>query len=204
MALAMAVAVVEPLAVFRRALSSALDAAGFETFEPDNLEDWLASDDGRCVVVSITDAVGYKRLEALKLAQPDRVLLALVDEPEADDYCSAFRAGASAVADRSGDSDQIMAALRAALEGFCCLPVRVAHRLAARNPAGEGLHGLCPLEVQWLRALAKGVTVHQLAEDLGYSERVLFRMLHGMYQHMGVETRSEAIALAGRWGLLDD
>lgn len=43
-----------------------------------------------------------------------------------------------------------------------------------------------------------------MAERTGYSERALYRLLHGLYGRMRVSNRTEAIVLATRYGLLDE
>lgn len=52
--------------------------------------------------------------------------------------------------------------------------------------------------------MAKGVTIQELAKKVGYSERALYRLLHGLYGRMRVSNRTEAILQASRWGLLDE
>jgi DNA-binding NarL/FixJ family response regulator len=59
-----------------------------------------------------------------------------------------------------------------------------------------------PEEIDWLRLLADGATIHELADKVGYSERALYRILHGLYGRMRVSNRTEAILQAKRWGLL--
>ena len=63
-----------------------------------------------------------------------------------------------------------------------------------RKEVPEG--GLNPHELEeltWLRILAQGGTVHDLARQVGYSERALYRLLHALYGRMGVSSRTEAI-----------
>jgi DNA-binding NarL/FixJ family response regulator len=47
------------------------------------------------------------------------------------------------------------------------------------------------------------MTVHDLADKTGYSERAMFRFLAGLYGKMGVSNRTEAVLLASQRGLLD-
>lgn len=196
------VAVVDPLSVVRQALSAALARAGFHPVEPNDLEGWISEDGRRAVVMSLVEAGAYKRLQAMRLSRGDLPVVALLEDPCIEGYRSALRAGASAVSERGGDSEQVVRTLQATLEGTCPLPLRVAHALAATGgPCEQEL--LSPTELEWIKTLAKGVTVHRIAQSVGYSERELFRMLHDLYERMGVENRSEAIAQAARWGLLD-
>jgi DNA-binding CsgD family transcriptional regulator len=52
--------------------------------------------------------------------------------------------------------------------------------------------------------MAKGATIQQVAATVGYSERALYRLLHGLYGRMRVSNRTEAILQASRWGLLEE
>ena len=49
---------------------------------------------------------------------------------------------------------------------------------------------------------AGGSTVAALANQAGYSERAMFRLLHGLYQRLGVRTRTEALIRAHERGWL--
>ena len=60
-----------------------------------------------------------------------------------------------------------------------------------------------PGESGWLRQLAGGVPVRDIADSIGYSEREMFRMLHDLYMRIGVRDRTDAIIWATRHGLLD-
>jgi DNA-binding CsgD family transcriptional regulator len=55
-------------------------------------------------------------------------------------------------------------------------------------------------DVEWLRALSQGITVSQLAETMGYSERAMYRLLRDLYQRMDVKTRTEAVLKASQSG----
>jgi DNA-binding CsgD family transcriptional regulator len=41
-----------------------------------------------------------------------------------------------------------------------------------------------------------------VAERMGYSERAMYRLLRGLYERMGVKTRTEAVLKASRSGWL--
>lgn len=130
-------------------------------------------------------------------------MLALVDRPGTDDYRTVLRRGATTAADRAGDVNEVVRALEAAVAGITLLPRPVAAALAAAGgPPGEMIV-VNPIELRWLRAMASGVSVDSLAKKEGYSGRELFRMLHDLYGRMGAQNRSQAIAQAARWGLLD-
>lgn len=155
------------------------------------------------MVLSVVKPADRKRLAELSLVQPELPLVALLDDAEADQYRLALRAGATAAAPRGADPATVVRVLQAALAGLSLVPARVVRLLAAAGrPDDEDMIG--PLDVSWLRHLAGGATVQQLACRSGYSEREMYRLLHDLYERMGVRNRSEAIARAARWGLLDE
>jgi DNA-binding NarL/FixJ family response regulator len=74
--------------------------------------------------------------------------------------------------------------------------------LALSRESGVGEAELPTAQLEWLRALAQGITVAQLAERHGYSERAMFRHLRDLYARMGAKGRTEALMLANRRGWL--
>src|SRR5258707_106441 len=97
----------------------------------------------------------------------------------------AVRAGVPCVLPRQASPEVLRRAVAAAIDGQAVLPVSVVAGLAA----GAGLPaGSVPSDdkLAWLRALAAGVTVAQLAEQVGYSERAMFRLLKSLYRDLGV------------------
>jgi DNA-binding NarL/FixJ family response regulator len=94
---------------------------------------------------------------------------------------------------------KLRAAFRAAGEGSALLPTDVVRALAdqgAENAASAD--HLSQQEISWLRDLANEVSVGQIAEDTGYSERMLFRLLRDLYTKLG--NRTEALMLARQRG----
>lgn len=63
---------------------------------------------------------------------------------------------------------------------------------------------LSPAERQWLRSIAEGATVVEVAAAEGYSERHMRRMLADVYRRLGVTGRVPALVAAAKMGLLDD
>ena len=90
--------------------------------------------------------------------------------------------------------------------GESVVPLSVVRMLAAHLPAADEEPGrettLSGKEIDWLRQLARGVTVRQLANSAGYSERMMFRILRNVYSRMHVNTRTQALFLAREHGLI--
>lgn len=70
---------------------------------------------------------------------------------------------------------------------------------AAGAPAPRGLHAtLTPREAEVLSWLAKGKTNRDIGDILGMSPRTVNKHLEHIYEKLGVETRTAAVAAAGQ------
>jgi DNA-binding NarL/FixJ family response regulator len=67
---------------------------------------------------------------------------------------------------------------------------------------GAHLAGLSDGEVEWLRALAGGQSVDELAWTSGYSSRTMYRRLSVVYRRLGARQRTAALLKAADMGLL--
>ncbi|HET6209701.1 MAG TPA: hypothetical protein VFD94_04930 [Jatrophihabitans sp.] len=198
---AVKVAVLDPLVCFRLGLTAALSVAGFEPFEPTDVEDWLRSGDPGAVVITLLDDADAKRLKGLRDCAPATPGVALLPEVTVEAYRWAMRSGATSAAGRDAPPEDITACLSAACTGRTVMPTPLALALAMAVDPGEH-PSLSATEVRWLAALSAGRTVADLARETGYSEREMFRRLHGLYLHMGVCGRTEALLAAQRWGFV--
>jgi DNA-binding NarL/FixJ family response regulator len=93
--------------------------------------------------------------------------------------------------------------MRASLNDMCALPSSVARQIAFSLPV-ESDTGLTGEELTWLRRLADGSTVEQVADDAGFSERSMYRRMAAAYRKVGAETRTEAMVRLAQLGLLRD
>ena len=83
------------------------------------------------------------------------------------------------------------------------LPIEVVRVLASpEEPASTASETPSPREISWLQTLASGLTVAQLADRAGYSERAMYRLLHGLYAKLNAKTRTEALLRARERGWL--
>jgi DNA-binding NarL/FixJ family response regulator len=195
------VAVLDPLVCYRRGLVAALSIAGFEPFDPPDLEEWARSGDAGAVVMALLDDVDAKRLRGVRSCAPDTPELALLPEVTVDAYRWAMRCGATAAIGRDAAPEDIAECLWAACAGRVIMPATVALALALAVDPGDH-PSLSSTEVRWLIGLSAGHTVPELADQEGYSEREMFRRLHKLYIHMGVCGRTEALLAAQRWRLV--
>lgn len=77
-------------------------------------------------------------------------------------------------------------------------------RLAAIARSDEDRPVLADTKLDWLRDLAHGATVRDLADRNHWSHRAMHRVLAALYRRLGVDNRAQAVAWAGRHDLLDD
>jgi DNA-binding NarL/FixJ family response regulator len=99
------------------------------------------------------------------------------------------------------DLDLVVEAVLLALEQRTVLPTPVARDLVFA-PAEPATAELSVDERHWLRSLADGRTIAEIAEDAAYSRREMHRLLRGIYGRLGVENRSQALVSAARQGIV--
>ncbi|MET8151811.1 DNA-binding response regulator [Actinoplanes sp. NPDC049668] len=197
------IAVFDPLPVYRQGVVAILGDGGFEADTPADLLTWLRAEERRLVVLALVSPQDWDLLTEIRRARPASDVLALLDEPNVDGYLRALSAGAIGAVPRNAPLRLVRNAFDAAVHGRSVLPVEVVRALSAgaaatAPPAGQP----SPRELDWLRELAQGVTIARLAEQVGYSERMMFRLLRSTYGKLNAATRTEALMTARARGLL--
>jgi DNA-binding NarL/FixJ family response regulator len=196
------VAVIDPLPMFQHGVAAVLSAAGYLVDEPADLVAWARRVPPAVILLTVGAEGDWRLLEQLRGAQTQAAVIAVVEAGGAGPGVRAVRAGARSVLLRETTAAAMMRTVEATVDGQAVLPAAVATALAAGGPPGQ--EELAPSEDQltWLRRLATGTTVAQLAGDVGYSERAMYRLLQALYQQMGVGTRMQAIMRARDLGWL--
>jgi DNA-binding NarL/FixJ family response regulator len=171
---------------------------------PDDVLTW-ARHGQRIVLLSLIVEEDWELLGQLR--HTAAAVVALIDErptvPEpVRAGVRAVRAGAASLLPRSVSAPMLIRTLEATAEGQGVLPGDVVSALVGTTstltPPGE----LTTEQLSWLRVLAAGSTVAQLAGLAGYSERAMFRLLKSMYKEMAVNSRVQAILRAREQGWL--
>ncbi|MGH2669450.1 MAG: hypothetical protein ACRDH5_10135 [bacterium] len=185
----------------------ALVNAGFDAEAVEHPEEWAAQGGRRAVVLTANLPEDAGVIERLKLANPELSIVVLLRDAGVAGYREALVAGVSGAVPWDEHPATVIEVLRAVAVldgGYCLLPTCVAqtlattnHRLSLESPA------ISDREMKWLRMLADGATVAELALDANYSEREMFRLLHMLYERLGARTRAAALVRAARAGLLD-
>lgn len=196
------IAVIDPLPAYRRGLSLTLVSAGF------NVDECCVEDAGEkfdLVIMTLGSEREWKSAAALCARGPR--LLALLVESGAACYARALAYGLSGAIDRDASLSEVTLTVRAVFAGKVVLPPAVASEMAASfvrhdcdRPGTQAL--LSESEVDWLRRMAQGLTISQLARRSNYSERQMHRLVAKMYGRLGAANRAEALVLAARLGIL--
>jgi DNA-binding NarL/FixJ family response regulator len=198
------IAVLDPLPVYRRGMLATLADIGFEPEAPEDLLAWITREQRRAVLLTLETPNDWSLLAELRRASTELVVVAVLADPSVGSYVRALLAGAAVAVPRNASADIIRSVFEQAVEGMSVLPTPVVQALAATGGGEPGQHS-APVEeaeLEWLRALAEGMTVARLAERHGYSERAMFRLLQEVYRRLGVKNRTEALMLANRRGWL--
>lgn len=178
-----------------------LSDLGFESTEFDSLSEWTPGRGGAAVLMWV-DPEPQDIIASFVESFPLVPVVAMFARLDLDRAAAVVRSGASGVLAESDPVAVIGEALRAAIAGLVALPRQVALAMADRVPEGSTYEWISREQGDWLVALAGGVTVGELADRIGWSERETFRMLGDLYRHLGVRNRTEAIIWATRHGLV--
>jgi two-component system, NarL family, nitrate/nitrite response regulator NarL len=137
-------------------------------------------------------------LAAVAAAVPTLALVG--DEAQA---AEALAAGARGVARRDAGADRLAAALVAVARGLVALDAALAPGLVRARPRpAPDAEGLTAREAEVLALLAEGLSNKAIAARLGVAERTAKFHVESILAKLGAETRSEAIVLAARRGLV--
>ncbi|WP_409330063.1 response regulator [Trujillonella humicola] len=147
---------------------------------------------------------GTRAIAAIRRADPMVRVVALSGLAEADAALEALRAGAVGFLPKSADPESLVRPLMAVLDGWSVLPEDLLRRLLDQSaPTGEqGLADRLSADERRLwRLVADGAPTVDIATTLHVSERTAKRLVASLLRSLGVSTRVEAAALAGRVGL---
>jgi DNA-binding NarL/FixJ family response regulator len=191
------VAVLDPLPLFSRGAATVLAAAGYEVQVPEDLLSWAGSRRPAVVLLTLLAAPDWELLVPLRDMAEVAVVAVLQDlHPAA---IRAVRMGARSVLPRAASPAVLLRTVEATADGQAVLPAEVLSMVTAPQ---AGLAILSEERLSWLRRLAAGSTVAELADNAGYSERAMFRILKQVYRDMGVDNRMQAVLRAQELGWL--
>ncbi len=155
------------------------------------------------VLMDLQMGAGMNGVEATRritaLPDPPRVLILTTYSTDAD-ILAAVEAGATGYLLKDAPPEDLAGAVRAAARGETVLAPPVAARLMGRVRAGRPT--LSPRENEILGLLAEGLANRQISKRLFISEATVKTHLVHIYDKLGVDSRTAAIAAALQNGLL--
>lgn len=199
------VAVADPLPLFRHGVRDVLAGTGFAVEMPEDLLAWASVDEPRLALFTVSTSADWALLPELCRARSGTTIIAVLTDAGVATYVRAFSAGAAGVLSRDAPAPVVREVFDAAVRGNSIVPTEVLQALA--DGSANALDAPEPgrpsaAERDWLRQLARGDTVASLAAGVGYSERMMFRLLRDLYVKVGVSNRTEALMKARDEGWL--
>lgn len=185
-----------------------MSSAGHTVESPADVVAWAGVVGRGVVLLTLEAEQDWELLQRLRDHAPALAVIALTTEESTVLGVRAVRAGARSVLPRQVTAQALRRTVEATSDGQAVVPAEVVTALASgtagtdARPREAGPPVVDPERMSWLRQLADGSTVAQLAGRVGYSERAMFRMLQALYKEMGVRTRIQAIVLAQEQGWL--
>jgi len=156
------------------------------------------------VIVIDSDSIG----DLLPERTSDAAIVLLAEVSDARSISRLFRSGVRAIPTRESDPDDVISAIYATYDGLVLLSTTAAESLAA-------VYGDQPLEAETelseeitsretdvLRMLAEGLVNKDIAARLGISEHTVKFHISSILDKLGASTRTEAVALGIRRGLI--
>lgn len=137
-----------------------------------------------------------RRIRALE--RPPYVLILSAYDDE-DYVVAAIDAGASGYLLKTAHADDVVAAIRAVARGEVVLHPAVARHLVRHGSNGQR-ESLTDRELDILRLAARGQRTKDIAAHLSVSTRTVDAQFTGIFNKLGVSTRTEAIVHAASRG----
>jgi two-component system, NarL family, response regulator YdfI len=136
------------------------------------------------------------------------VIVLLTEVSDARSISHLLRSGVRAILSRESDPDDVLSAIYAAYDGLVLLSTPTAESLAAvygNQPLGvedELSEEITSRETEVLRMLAEGLVNKDIAARLSISEHTVKFHISSILDKLGASTRTEAVTLGIRRGLI--
>ena len=201
--------VIDDHGLFARGLELLLGAASDQrlivvgaTSDPFEAEDLVIREkpDVAIIDLSMPTRSGEQVMTALRNIAPSLRTLIVSGSNDLGRIRAALVNGADGFIPKTSDPAELLGPLLSVASGWTVLPRTVLVDLIGSRTSAPELTGR---ETWLVRRISTGAELKQLAAELNVSERTAKRAVAGLLERLGVETRIEAVALAGRSGLLD-
>lgn len=155
--------------------------------------------------VSMPGGPFLETLRALRERHPTVRVLVLSVHPEDQWAVRALRAGASGYLTKDHSPDQLLEAIRRVYRGGKYVSPTLAEQLASQLDVA-GQHAphelLSDREFEVMRRLGSGLTVTQVASELGLSAKTVSTYRSRILEKMAVDSNADLVRYAARYGLI--
>jgi two-component system NarL family response regulator len=156
----------------------------------------------------LPDGTGADATQAILRDDPDCKIVFLTMSEEDDDLFAAIRSGAKGYLLKNMHPSKLVAALRAVHHGESALSramtMRVMEELSrTRKPEYPAEVTLTHREIDVLRAIATGLSNHDIANHLFITENTVKYHVHSILEKLKLSGRKEAVAFARKHGLIN-
>ncbi|HTO44580.1 MAG TPA: response regulator transcription factor [Burkholderiales bacterium] len=141
---------------------------------------------------------GVSVIAAVRAIDPQARIVILTTYDGDEDVYRGMRAGASAYLLKDTRRDELLRCIRGVHAGETCVPPAIAAKLALQI-RGERL---TPRELQILKLMAEGVSNRTIGQKLFISEGTVKSHVKSIFEKLDVLSRTEAVALAAKRGLI--
>jgi DNA-binding NarL/FixJ family response regulator len=200
------VAVWDPLPLYRRGVMATLRDLGLHVDGPEEPEDvvaWSTGNEKHVALITVHSSKsdqGWNAIARMKSLEPQPIVLALLADATLDSYVRAIATGATSAVARNAAPELLRQVFLEAVQGRSLLPTEIVSALVSQlrpmsipdRPSDE--------QIEWLKYLSRGVSIAELAQTIGYSERAMYRLLKGLYTTIGARNRTEALIRASQNG----
>jgi NarL family two-component system response regulator LiaR len=152
---------------------------------------------------------GLEATKQIKEDNPSVAVLVLTVHSDSEHILSILRAGAGGYLTKSVYGDEVIHAVRALVSGETVLSPAVSQQIfkyafqhsSRPKDLGTG-NTLTSRELEVLHLAAKGISNKDIAQRLGLSLRTVKGYLAGLFQKLNVASRTEAVIICLRKGIL--
>lgn len=154
------------------------------------------------------DVVSDKLLTLGEISQHRSAIVILNEDSQNDWTTEALRSGVRAILPRSATANEIIAAIFATAAGLMVLHPDVVDSLVSVLPSAvrelptSPLMALTPREIQVLSMLAEGLGNKSIAQRLSISEHTVKFHVSSIFTKLNAKSRTEAVTLGARQGLI--
>ena len=147
--------------------------------------------------LGLPGCTGIEALRLFRKAMPQSRVAVVSATEDSSIMRAALKAGAAGYIPKSALPSVMVAAVRLIAEGGTYVPPE-----AIAVPEGSGAaRALTQRQTEVLRLLIKGFANRQIAQQLEISEDTVKQHAHAVFEKLGVSSRTEAVAAAGRLGI---